>query len=386
MKICFFLPQNPKGGFNPKLGGGSELALYYLTTQLAKMGLEVHVILDGPSVSHSVIDDVHVHMYPIPYSPLGAYTSTKTNVGRICTQYKFDVLVGFELTVTWSKATAIDGLIDVANAKRMNLVYYVGNHYPWLISKNEQNPWMLWRSLRRFVHNAKTLMAASSIMGRAVAANAKVDRERVKIVPFGVPLEEYASNVEGNRSDVLFVGRIIPHKGLMELVEAARILRDMGENLNFVVVGPRGILWDDSPGDHYLKLMNLVEQYGLKQNVVFTGSLPREQVVALMQRSKVFAFPSHAEGFGVALIQAMAAGAVPVVYKIEPLTEIVGEAGVYAEQGDPESLAKAIIKANTDQALPQMVRARIQRYSIRSVAKEFLEALTDPVEGQPSNS
>jgi len=383
MNICFFLPSSPKGGFNPKLGGGSELALYYLTTQLAKMGVEVHVVIDGEEKSVQTLEGVNVHTQPIPNNPLGAYTSAKSALSSVCTDTGVDVLVGFELSVEWAKATVADALISVAHSGGLKLVYYVGNHYPWLIPKSESNPWLLWRSLKRVVRSAHTLLAASSIMGRAVAREAGVDPARVGIVPFGVPLEEYAPDAHdqlSQRSGVLFVGRIIPHKGLRELVEAARIIGGRGHSLHYTAVGPRGDLWEDYPGSHYRELSGLVELYHLGESFKFTGSLPREEVVRLMRTSRVFAFPSHAEGFGVALIQAMAAGAVPVVYEIEPLTEIVGEAGVYAKLGDPESLAEAIIRAYDDHTLPILVRQRIQNYSIERVAAQFMKAVEAPEE------
>lgn len=386
MNICFFLPSNPKGGFNPKLGGGSELALYYLSTQLAKMGAEVHVVLEGAEKSEQAVQGVTVHTQPIPNNPVGAYTTAKNALQSVCSKVKFDVLVGFELSVEWAKATVADALIRVAHSRNITLTYYVGNHYPWLVPKTESNPWLLWRSLKRTVKSAHILIAASSIMGRAVAEVAGVEPQRVKIVPFGVPIEEYASKERDPvvRADkVLFVGRIIPHKGLRELIEAARVLIRKGYPLHYTIVGPRGNLWEDYPGEHYKELVRLVEDYGLKECFRFTGSLPREEVVGLMGASSVFAFPSHAEGFGVALIQAMAAGAVPVVYGIEPLTEIVDGAGVCAKLGDPESLAEAIIRANSDQHFPELVKQRIKNYSIDRVAAQFLKTLTSQEQYKP---
>jgi glycosyltransferase involved in cell wall biosynthesis len=378
VKIGFFLPANNRGGFDPKLGGGSELALYYLATQLAKMGVEVHVVIEDQARGQKTVSGVHVHTYSMPSNPLGAYTSTKKVLGDLCSQARLDLLVGFELSTPWSKVTCIDALIRVTKSSGLRLVYYVGNHYPWLVPKDESNPWMLWRSLRRAANVASTVIAASTIMARAVARNAGVDPTRISVVPFGVPLEEYAprdADRDARRGRVVFTGRIVPHKGLRELIEAARILKDTGDQKIFTLIGPRGNLWEDTPGQYYLELQRLSEAYGLGSTFRFTGSLPREQVVRIMNSSNVFAFPSHAEGFGVALIQAMASGAVPVVYRIEPLTEIVGEAGAYAELGDPHSLADAIRRADSDPRLPGLIEGRVKQYSIQRVASQFLDAL-----------
>jgi glycosyltransferase involved in cell wall biosynthesis len=377
MNICFFLPNTPRDGFNPKMGGGSELALYYLSTQLAKMGHQVHVVLGGPKLDQTV-EEVSVHSYPIPDNPIMSYISTLNILERVVSTTDLDMLVGFELSVKWSQVTVIDALLRVARSKALTLTYYVGNHYPWLIPKTESDPWLLWRGLRKVSTSADILIAASSIMGRAVARVAGVNLSEVKIVPFGVPIQEYAPKDYGDPqriNRVLFVGRITPHKGLEELIKAAHIAKSMGHHLDYTIVGPRGNLWDDYPGKYYQDLLQLVQRYGLEDAFKFTGSLPREEVVRLMQISKVFAFPSHAEGFGVALIQAMAAGEIPVVYQIEPLTEIIGDAGMYARLGDPKSLAEAILRANVDPNLQKKVEERINNFSIQNVAQRFLDVI-----------
>jgi glycosyltransferase involved in cell wall biosynthesis len=390
MKICFFLLGNPTSGFNPEWGGGSELALYYLATQLAKSGEEVHVIIDSyKKGGWQTADGVQVHEYRVPNNPLGAYAATKRIIGEVCYSSRPDTIVGFELCPRWPKITAIDALVNTVVSRGVPLTYYAGNHYPWLVHKDESNPWMLWRSLRKAVGSASVLIAASTVMVNAIARNMGIDASCVEVVPFGVPLGEYASwdtDRSERKGKVVFTGRIVPHKGLRELIEAARILRDRGETKSFILIGPRGNLWEDSLGQYYLELQRLSEAYGLNSTLRFTGVLPRAEVVRIMCSSNVFAFPSHAEGFGVALIQAMAAGAVPAVYRIEPLTEIVGDAGVYAKLGDPHSLADAISQADFDPHLPESVEERVERYSIQRVAKQFVDVLEHKKLNRPATA
>jgi glycosyltransferase involved in cell wall biosynthesis len=131
-------------------------------------------------------------------------------------------------------------------------------------------------------------------------------------------------------SYVLAVGTVEPRKGLDVLVEAMTAV-----DLPLVVVGPAG--WGD------VDLGVLAERYGLPTDRIYPlGRVSDVDLAVVLRRAAVLAAPSRAEGFGLPVLEAMAAG-VPVVHSDAPaLVEVAGGAGITVRRDDPMALADAL--------------------------------------------
>ena len=133
-------------------------------------------------------------------------------------------------------------------------------------------------------------------------------------------------DTDGQRSGALFVGHLLPWKGIAVLMEA---WRDIPTPLRVAGSGP---------------LQNLVtdaENYG----VTYLGRLDAEAVYREMRRARILVFSSvWYEPFGLVLIEAFAAGLPVVAAKLGAPADIVshGETGLHFTAGDPKSLAKAV--------------------------------------------
>lgn len=143
-------------------------------------------------------------------------------------------------------------------------------------------------------HVAVSRLTARRVMNLGVQAVAVipngVDTKRVDSVPFG-----------GYDRDVIYVGRMISHKKVSTLIEAMWILKKRGHAPSLSLVG-------DGPEAEALAAM----ASGLG-NVEFLGQVESEEAVwSLMKGSRVFVMPSEREGFGLAVLEALACG-VPVV-------------------------------------------------------------------------
>lgn len=126
------------------------------------------------------------------------------------------------------------------------------------------------------------------------------------VVPNGVDLERI-KRVKPSKfeSDIIFVGRLMRDKKLELAIKAVARLVDDFPDIVFIVVG-------DGPEKKRLEAIS--RGSSLSGNVVFMGRLESwEEVISLLKASKVFAFPSLREGFGMAVLEAMAAGVPPVV-------------------------------------------------------------------------
>lgn len=155
----------------------------------------------------------------------------------------------------------------------------------------------------------------------------------------------------------LFVGRLIPQKGVKTLLQAWHLL---GNTIPLKVVG-RG------------ELETLFEN-DLPQGVEYLGALPREQVLDLMQNATLLVFPTEwYETFGLVVIEAFTTGLPVVASSIGGVVEIVkdGVSGWHFKPGDAEDLAHTVQVAWSDQIELQRrgKLARKQYEEYYSVAK-----------------
>jgi glycosyltransferase involved in cell wall biosynthesis len=140
---------------------------------------------------------------------------------------------------------------------------------------------------------------------------------------------------------VLAVGGIEPRKGTLDLVEAMASVQQARPELSLVVAGGE-TLFD------YRGYRAEVERRAAELGVtpVVLGPVAHADLPALMAAADAFAFPSNKEGFGLAAMEALAAG-VPVVTRDLPvLREVFGDAARFAVT--PEQLGETLLRALTD--------------------------------------
>ena len=191
------------------------------------------------------------------------------------------------------------------------------------------------RALSRWVMRRATKLVTNSNYSREeIARNIGSLAERVEVVHHGVP-DPYGELPDdaGRRRIALSVGFVtrpnLEIKGQRAFVEAAAELPDV----EFVLAGP----WKDDAID------------GLRAqatpNVTFTGWLEQEELDRLFREASVYVQPSHHEGFGIAVAEAMLAGCVPVVTAAGALPEVVADAGVQVPSDAPAEVAAGVAKA-----------------------------------------
>jgi glycosyltransferase involved in cell wall biosynthesis len=201
------------------------------------------------------------------------------------------------------------------------------------------------------------------------------------VVPCGLYVEEFSDEPgpdEFRRAHlqdydgpiVLFLGRLTYKKGLGPLLQAFAHARRQGE-CRLVVVGP-----DDEgiqPG-----LERLAAQLGVAQDVHFVGPLYGRDRHAALASADVWALSSYTENFGIAVIEAMAAGCTVCISPgVNIAPEVAAaEAGVVAELG-PESFGGALAELLADDArrrrLGQAARRFAARYDWSVVAPRLIE-------------
>ena len=136
---------------------------------------------------------------------------------------------------------------------------------------------------------------------------------------------------------VLFVGNIIPRKGLLTLIQALALVPR--ELWRLTIAGGRGM-----DGAHAAAVDRAIAANGLRENVHAPGALSDTQLASALRESHVLAVPSHHEGFGIVYLEAMGFGVVPIGNRAGGAAEVIehGRSGLLVPASDARALADAI--------------------------------------------
>jgi glycosyltransferase involved in cell wall biosynthesis len=159
---------------------------------------------------------------------------------------------------------------------------------------------------------------------------------------------------------VIFVGRLVPKKGIHVAIEAAR--RGQGE-FELVVVGPGTLAGENLP-----------------PNVRLMGPMPPEVVARLYRVSDAFLLPSHGEGFPVSAQEAMASGLPAILGDDENLRQFAGlaGAGMVLVERHPDAVLRAIREVLACGNAPEAALGYAQRtWSGRRAAQHYIDLFHD---------
>ncbi|HDQ73616.1 MAG TPA: glycosyltransferase family 1 protein [Chloroflexi bacterium] len=153
---------------------------------------------------------------------------------------------------------------------------------------------------------------------------------------------------------LLFVSTIEPRKNLTRLLAAFEAVYADGLSDGWVVVGKRGWLCDD--------FFAALERSPAREAVVLPGYVPDEDLPAVYAGAQALVFPSLYEGFGLPVLEAMACGAPVVTSTTSSLPEVGGEAALYCDPTDTESMIGVLRQLLQDPEMrPALARRGLAR-------------------------
>lgn len=166
---------------------------------------------------------------------------------------------------------------------------------------------------------------------------------------------------------VMAVGHLERRKNYLRLIDAIARLRDQGRVLNLVIVG------NDS-GERKA-IQDRIDSAKLSDNVTFLSGLSDLEVRCAYKLCSLFVFPSSYEGFGIPILEAMAAGCPMVLSDIPVFREITQNWGVYFPHDDVDAMASAIdaVLSSSSQrtSLINYGKERVQAFSFKSLAGQL---------------
>ncbi len=186
--------------------------------------------------------------------------------------------------------------------------------------------------------------------------------------------EVWLKATTGNKPFILSVGRLEEKKNTRSIVEAFSLFRERypASEVQLVLVG--------KPGVGYADVAAAIERSKYKNSIIRPGYVWDDDLVLLYNRAKAFVFPSHYEGFGIPVLEAMASGCPVITATGSALEEVGGNAAKYVDPGSLEALAAAIEKILVNTRVSGQMTAdgllQAKRFSWRQTAEQTWKIFT----------
>jgi glycosyltransferase involved in cell wall biosynthesis len=183
-----------------------------------------------------------------------------------------------------------------------------------------------------------------------------VPTSKLSVIPWGVNYDKYQDQESKEETfTVLYLGQIRPYKGLPVLLKAASELQGVN-------------LWVVGDGHYANECRRQAEKLGL-ENTIFWGNISDKDTISLVKKAHAIVLPSvtRSEAFGIALLEGMAAGLVPVASHIPGVSDLIGNEGFTFQPGNSKDLISILIRLRDDKALrvhmAELAQAKARIYS-----------------------
>ena len=224
-------------------------------------------------------------------------------------------------------------------------------------------------------HRSRKLIAVSETTRDDLMHYYGLPSERIAVVPHGVEGAFFEIGREWSlgRTEqyLLCVSTLHPHKNLDRLIQAFAEFRREHPRFRLIIAGLRGFSSE--------ALEKQIDSLGLADSVALPGWIPRQDLYDLYRRAHAFVYPSTFEGFGMPVLEAMAAGIPLVCSNIEPLRSTAGDAALLFDPNDAAGMAEALRRIADDNALRERLAAagpeRAHKFTWERTARQTLDAL-----------
>jgi glycosyltransferase involved in cell wall biosynthesis len=245
------------------------------------------------------------------------------------------------------------------------------------------------KTVKKQIYKSDKIITISESSKKDIIGHYGIPSSKVSIIHPAVDHNKYfrRNDIEiekvkrtyGIRGDyLLFVGNIEPRKNIAGIVNAyARLPKDLLKKNSLVIVGGPGWL-----NDEILQLIAKYQSDGYRivfpRKFVETDNLP-----GLYSGASLFLFPSHYEGFGIPLLEAMACGTPILTSRNSSLPEVAQDAACYADPNTPETIAKQIAEILLDdgrkKSLVDNGFRRVRHFTWERSAREFHDLVMESI-------
>jgi len=291
----------------------------------------------------------------------------------ICKAHKIDVLYSFfpDIPVTYpcKKVLTIHDVIPLIHPE-----WFTKEMYQWF---NEV--------LRKSALEADKIIAMSETTKQDIMRHYGVEEDKIKVIYSGIQPSILAKcscvdikkkfGISGKY--ILSVCTLEPRKNLKGLINAfLEYKRKYSDSdLQLVLTGKIG--WEDET----VEFIKSNEKY--HEDIILTDFVSGEELALLMEKALAMAYVSFYEGFGLPILEGMAAGKAVISSDTSSMPEVGGDAVIYCNPYDRESIVNAIERVVEDEdyrkQIEQRAKQRAITFSYERTAKQVLEVLEEVV-------
>lgn len=229
---------------------------------------------------------------------------------------------------------------------------------------------------------ADHIITVSNNSKRDIMKYLRVPEDKITVIYNGVDQEKFKKMDAEKASEILkkknwplkfilYAGTIDhPGKNAISVVKAFEKLRKSNEYEGQLVLA-------GMPGSGYEIIADYINSSTFKNEIILTGFVSDQELVALYSMCDVFCFVSLYEGFGIPPLEALSCGAKVIVSNVSSLPEVVGNIGITISPVDIDNLAKAIklLESGDTAASEQAVKKHLKNYDWNSLSRKFESVL-----------
>ncbi len=194
--------------------------------------------------------------------------------------------------------------------------------------------------------------------------------KNIEVIPNGIDLEKF-NDLDHRKHGfvVMTVARLEKVKGIEYLIKAMSVDIRCRQTKHLLIIGE---------GSQRKNLENLVKELNLQSKVKFLGEIPNQEIPQHLAEASCFVLPSLKEGFGIVILEAMAAGVPVIATNVGGIPDIVenGNTGILVEPKNPSQVADAINKIYSEpeiaEKLTQNALKALEKYNWDNISQQVL--------------
>ena len=369
--------------YHPDINGVST-SVYNLRKALKKLGHTVYIVTVNDSLVKHEYDEKE-KILKIPGIPTGIYNFRLSEIYPISTVKK---IKSWNLDVIHSHTEFGIGIFARLLAKKFKIPlvhtyhtlfedythYITHNHFDKLSKKIVKDLTKIY-----CVKTAKETIVPTDKIYKLFKEKYMITKN-INVIPSGIDIERFfEENVQKDKVKkikeqygitdkdftIIFVGRIAPEKNIEFLLDAQQKLIEKNiTNIKLLIVG------DGPEKDNYI---NISRKLNIFDKVIFTGKIPQEEIQYYYQCADAFVTASNTETQGLTVVEAMAAGVVPICINDMAFIDMVPKKSLFNNQNE---YINKLITFSKDENLRKEykieIRKKAEEYSAKAYAEKVL--------------